>query len=81
MDRVCYGPSLYGLTVLSAKFAMDRVCYGPRCPVAMRVIPSPRPYSFLQFCEYFQKKKIKKIKQMSEDLHNYTYRYLQILFW
>ena len=33
MARVCYGPSLYGPSLLWAEFVMGRVCYGPRCPV------------------------------------------------
>ena len=31
--RVCYGPSLYGPSLLWAEFVMGPVCYGPRCPV------------------------------------------------
>ena len=35
MGRVCYGPSLYGLSWLWAEFVMGRVCYGPSCPVTL----------------------------------------------
>ena len=38
MGRVCYGPSLYGPSLLWAEFVMGRVCYGPSCPVTSSVV-------------------------------------------
>ena len=44
MGRVCYGPSLYGMTWEWAEFAMGRVCYGLRCPVTSQNIPDKSRY-------------------------------------
>ena len=37
MGRVCFGPSLYGPSLLWAECVMGRVCYGPSCPVTIYV--------------------------------------------